>query len=369
MTSTQCEKDVAALFVNKGIERFAHEASQARRFHGETLGKGVDPEFSLGDFLQKVAAGNDRLIEKRYGAYCTKTALAESSGVAGGYAVPETLRYDLMADVAELAVFRPRCLVVPMSSATLELPIWDATTPTSRGVRPWWGGASFSWLSEAAALPESEGKFRQLSLRANTIGGTVLSSAPLLEDAAGLEAWLRRAFAGTLAWLEDWHALNGTGAGQMQGVINAGGSVAVTRTGSPINAADTQSLLSRLYSPMGMNALWLASRTILNSITAVTGWIPNGPLQLHGMPIRPTVLQPSAGTKGDVVLIDPTLYVLGDRGMLEVSTSPHASTSVFTQSQLMWRVSERIDGRMLLNSPITIPDGGTSTVSNAVVLN
>jgi HK97 family phage major capsid protein len=371
MTVSQCEKDVAALFINKGIERFAHEASQARRFHAETLGLDVDPEHSFGDYLQLVAAGNDHLIGKRYGEYCVKSALAESSGVTGGYLVPEVLRDDLMRDLSELAIFRPRATVVPMTSATLELPIWDITTATSKGVPPFWGGVSFSWLSEAAALPENEGKFRQLSLRANLIGGTVVTSAPLLEDGAGLEAWLRQAFARSLAWLEDWHAINGNGAGQPQGVIAAGGSVAVTRTGSPINAADTQSMLSRLYSPQPGNALWLASRTILDKLTAITGWIPNGQLQLHGVPIRPTVLQPAAGTKGDVILIDPSMYVIGDRGLLEISASPYASSSIFTQNQLMWRISERIDGRLILNQPITLPDGAgaPNTVSPVVALN
>jgi HK97 family phage major capsid protein len=115
----------------------------------------------------------------------------------------------------------------------------------------------------------------------------------------------------------------------------------------------------------------MASRTILNSITAITNWIPNGQLQLHGAPIRPTVLQPAAGTKGDVILIDPSLYVIGDRGLLEISASPHASASIFEQNQLMWRISERIDGQMLLNQPLTIPDGAGSpnTVSSVVALN
>jgi HK97 family phage major capsid protein len=369
MTAAQCEKDTAALFINKAVTRFAHEAGQARRFHAETLGPDVDPQHSFGDFLQLVAAGNDHLIGKRYGEYCVKSALAESSGTAGGYLVPEVLRDDLMRDLSELAIFRGRCTVVPMSSATLELPIWDITTATSKGIPPFWGGMSLSWLSEAAALPENEGKFRQLSLKANLIGGTVLSSTPLVEDAAGLEAWLRRAFARSLAWFEDYFAINGTGAGQMQGVIAASGSVSVTRTGSPINAADTQSMLSRLYSPQPGNALWLTSRTILNSLSAITNWIPNGQLQLHGMPIRPTVLQPAAGTKGDVILVDPALYVLGDRGMLEISASPYASASIFEQNQLMWRIAERIDGRLLVNQPISIPDGGSNTVSPVVVLN
>jgi HK97 family phage major capsid protein len=65
------------------------------------------------------------------------------------------------------------------------------------------------------------------------------------------------------------------------------------------------------------------------------------------------------------------MYVLGDRGTLEISASREAAVSIFEQNQVMWRIAERIDGKPLLNAAITIPDGAGSpnTVGFAVVLN
>ncbi len=74
---------------------------------------------------------------------------------------------------------------------------------------------------------------------------------------------------------------------------------------------------------------------------------------------------PALGTKGDVMLIDPSLYVIGDRMMLEITASEHAN---FVKNQMTWRFVQRVDGRPWLDNVITLQDG-TTTVSPFVVLN
>ena len=86
--------------------------------------------------------------------------------------------------------------------------------------------------------------------------------------------------------------------------------------------------------------------------------------KLLNLPINITEKLPPLGTTGDVVLADPSLYVIGDRMMLEVAASEHVN---FLKNQMTWRFVERIDGRPWLDGPITLQDG-TTKVSPFVVL-
>ena len=73
---------------------------------------------------------------------------------------------------------------------------------------------------------------------------------------------------------------------------------------------------------------------------------------------------PALGTRGDVILVDPSLYVIGDRMMLEVTPSEHVN---FLKNQMTWRVVERLDGQPWMDKYITLQDNST-TVSPFVVL-
>jgi HK97 family phage major capsid protein len=79
---------------------------------------------------------------------------------------------------------------------------------------------------------------------------------------------------------------------------------------------------------------------------------------------------PALGARGDLVLIDPGYYIIGDRGPnpggdLEVSVSDVPS---FLKNQPTLRVVKRVDGQPWLNGPITLADAATHA-SPFVVLN
>jgi HK97 family phage major capsid protein len=64
------------------------------------------------------------------------------------------------------------------------------------------------------------------------------------------------------------------------------------------------------------------------------------------------------------MLVDPQLYVIGDRMQIEIAASEHVN---FLKNQMTWRVVERVDGQPWLEKPITLQDA-SSTVSPFVVL-
>jgi HK97 family phage major capsid protein len=86
---------------------------------------------------------------------------------------------------------------------------------------------------------------------------------------------------------------------------------------------------------------------------------------LLGRPAIVTEKLPALGTKGDLMLLDPSLYVVGDRMQVEVAASEHVN---FLRNQMTWRVVERVDGQPWLEKAITLQDS-TTQVSPFVALN
>src|SRR5581483_5249270 len=105
----------------------------------------------------------------------------------------------------------------------------------------------------------------------------------------------------------------------------------------------------------------------LGQITAIAGWIPNGPLMLNGRPLVPTGQCAKLGKRGDLVLIDPTAYVIGDRLQCEVDYSSHEPTA-FLGNKSAFKEWSRVDGQPLFAAPITEAEGSTQT-SPYVILN
>jgi HK97 family phage major capsid protein len=378
--------------VTEALRKTGEAREGARRFKGAAF-RDQDPDYCFADWLLCVAraksqgrlhdpAGARRKLADVYKSETgvEKAALsAGGSGTTGGYTVPAALRDDLMRDVSEESFVRPGALVVPMTTATLDLPYPDVLTATgTAGMPPFFGGIQMNWQAEATSLQETaEPKFRQVQLRANELSGYALVSNPMMQDALGLDAWLRRLFARSVAWFEDYAFIRGTGVGQPLGVLNSGSALAVSRgTPTAIKLADLAAMLSDLLPHSYMHAVWLLSVTGMVQLVQLTGWGPNYPPSavedgdrsvgaLFSRPLYVTEKLPVLGTKGDCILFDPSLYVIGDRQALEVDVSEHVN---FLTNRATWRVLERVDGRPIFDQTIKLSDQAT-TVSPVVVLN
>jgi HK97 family phage major capsid protein len=155
--------------IQQTLKQVADAQTQARRLAVPALfgdGGSGDPRRCFGDFCLAVARDDRHYLEKHYGSkfneWRTKAALAESSGVTGGYTVPPEFYQQLMSLVAENAFIRPRAFVVPMAGATLQIPYLDITTAQSAGVSPFFGGVQMYWTAEAQTRTETEPQFKQM---------------------------------------------------------------------------------------------------------------------------------------------------------------------------------------------------------------
>lgn len=311
----------------------------------------------------------------------TKAAMAESSGgTVGGYLVPPDFNAKLMMAALEDAIMQPRAYIHPMTSLTAQLPYLDQTTPQAAGTTPFLGGVLASWAAEAQTRAESEPTFKMFELKAHELSFYAVASNNLLADSAiALDALLTQLFTGAVSWYPDYAFLRGDGVGKPLGILNAPATLSVTRNaGSSFKLVDAATMMGRLLKQSWKSAFWVMHQTVLPQLIQMVDagngvvWIDRNsgaanalPMTLLGLPVLFTEKVPPLGTKGDVMLIDASMYVIGDRQDTQIEVSPHVR---FLNNQMVWRVVKRVDGQPWLDSPITLADGSTG-VSPFIVLN
>jgi HK97 family phage major capsid protein len=348
-------------------------------YNGEAVGASEDGKWkSRGEFFQKVwEAGNNfgtdpRLLHTRN--------LGENFGDTGGFLVPEEFRPDLMEIPLEQSVIRPRAFTMPMGSNTLRIPTIRDTSHASNI----FGGVSASWGSEGEDVSSSTNQpaFGQVVLDAKKLTGYTVISNELVQDSAlAIETLLTRMFGQAISYQEDLAFIGGTGAGQPQGILNSECLITVAKETGQSATTILKENLDKMYSRMLPssigNAVWLAHNDTfpqLASLSQAVGtgggpvWVSNmvggPPNSIYGRPLIFTEKAQTLGTKGDLMLVDLSYYIIGDRQALTTSASPHVR---FTTQETVFMFSERLDGRMWLDSALT-PRNGSNTVSPAVAL-
>lgn len=335
-----------------------------------------------------------QVLEKYY--QVEKATMSTLSGQVGGYLLPTDYSDKLLFSVAEESFLYPRATVIPMFSGELEAPRIDAeTAPSALGASSMFGGMVFKWGFEQAP-PETEPKFRQGNFRAWDLLGYCTVSNQWLQDAGAVqrteesrrpeadpllkaEHYLIRLFGHAASWYAELAFLQGLGAAQQMplGIINAPGTLVVTRSGGgAIAIQDVSGMTSSLLPRSWSSAIWACSPTALAKVQTISQYFIN--IELGGMhdlkpkpagalstrPLFVTDKLPPVGVKGDLVLLDPRLYIIAELQQVVVDVSPD---NLFATNQTVYRVWLRMDGMPINSSTITLQDT-TTKVSPFVVL-
>ena len=385
--------------VSEALKQFATAQTKSRKNGTPAIfgneGEGDPKGKTFGDFLLAVARKDAKYLEAHYHStfneWQKKAAMADASGATGGYTVPPDFYAQLISIMEENTFIRQRAFVVPMASATLQVPYLDITTVQAAGTSPFFGGVQMNWTAEAQTRTETEPAFKQLELKANELSGYSVSSNILLQDAAfGLEKFLFQLFARALGWYEEYAFIQGNGVGKPQGMINANATIKVTRAGgantSTLALADVAKMFGKMLPSSQTKAIWITSPSVVNLLLTLADagnralflpeyyggfhqgpgskTAPQGFWTLLGLPVFISEKVPALGTDGDLTLVDPSLYVIGDRQQIEIAASEHVN---FLKNQMTWRVVERVDGQPWMDKAVTLQDGAT-TVSPFVIL-
>lgn len=299
-------------------------------------------------------------------------------GSDGGFLVPETLRSTLLQVAIEGSIVRSRATVVPMESLRVPFPAIDDSSHASSVM----GGLIGYWTEESAALTESQASFARVVLEAHKL--IVYSEVPnelIADSILSFEAFLNRAFPTAIQFFEDVGFLRGSGTGEPLGMLNANALVPVAKETGQAAATVVWENIVKMYSrmlPSSLgNAVWLANNDVFPQLATMslnvgTGgsaiWLNNGtqgpPMTILGRPVLFTEKLPTLGTVGDIMFVDESYYLVGDRMEMLMSSSPHYK---FANDQTAYRIINRVDGRPWVLSALT-PRNGTNTLSPYVAL-
>lgn len=347
----------------------------------ENTTRAKDRFSSLGEQLSAVLMAGlpNKHVDPRL--YNAASGLSETVPSDGGFLVQQDFSNELLEQVYATGILAPRCRRMQISGNANSMKI-NGVDETSRASTRY-GGIVGYWKDEAAQKTASKPKFRKIELNLKKLIGLCYATDELLADAVALEAFIRKAFASEFGFLLDDAIINGTGAGQPLGILNAGCLVSVTKeTGQKketIVAENVIKMYSRMFAPSLNNAVWLINQNTLPqlytmSLSVGTGgapiFMPAGGLSgspyntLLGRPVIPIEQAATLGTVGDIIFADLSGYILAEKGGIESAMSIHVK---FDYDESVFRFVMRVDGQPERASALT-PYKGSDTLSHFVAL-
>lgn len=303
-------------------------------------------------------------------------ALSGEVGSSGGFLLATQTEQQILTARAEASIIRPRARVVPMGSRVVPFPK-ISTSSGAAGKSGFFGGVQVYHGTDNTSMTASQPAFGEVELHARDIYGYCEVPNQLIRDSAvSLEAFLSGpgSFGGAVAWQEDWDFIRGDGVGKPLGMLNAACALSVTRNAATdFKLVDAVTMVSKMIMSGG-TPLWLINQSVIPKLFQMTNgtypvWIINAagsaPTSLLGYDIRFTEKLPALGTAGDVMLVDASMYLLGDRQQITMDVD---RSYKFQANATAFRAVESIDGLPWLDGAITLADGATS-VSPFVYLN
>jgi HK97 family phage major capsid protein len=292
---------------------------------------------SFGHFAAAVrsASRNGGAVDPRLIQNAPTTFGTEGVGEDGGFAVPPDFRTAITQAVMGEESLIARTDLLQSSSNTWTAPK-DETTPW-QGT----GGVQAFWENEAAQFNQSKLALEQLSIRLNKLTALVPVSSELLEDAPGLDSYLRRKAPEKMDFRVTDALISGTGAGQPLGILNSPSLVTVGKEGG--QTADTvvfeniNNMYSRMLARWRTSAVWLINQDIEPQLTGLNFpgdsrpvFMPPGGLSqspfgtILGRPIVPTEACSTLGDVGDIIFASMGQYLAIQKvGGIRAETSIH----------------------------------------------
>jgi len=339
---------------------------------------------NMAEFAQHVFHAETRRNQseqlKAWSAHCKASGMSEGVQADGGFLIPTEFRNDLLKDALGAAIIRPRATVIPMSSTTVKIPVVNESSRASSV----YGGVIIYRPAEAAQKTASAPVLGQIQLTLHKLVGLCYVTDELLEDSpVSLQPLLTTMFSEAIAFQEDEDFINGTGANEALGILNAPCLVSQAKesgqTATTIVTENIVKMWSRLKPRSAGNAVWLANPDTFPSLATLkldvgTGGSTVGLVQniagsagttLLGRPLILTEHCQTLGTEGDVLLCDWRQYLVGSKASgLQVASSIHLK---FDYDETAFRFVMRYDGQPWEISART-PKHGSNTLSSFVSL-
>ena len=315
----------------------------------------------------------------------------------GGFLVYPDFSQEILMLAHETGVLHTTTRHLPISEFTNAIKI-PAIDEQSRKDGYRWGGVQAFWENEAQALVGSKPTTALLELITKKLTGLYYATNEVLADARLLGSIVMQAFGEEFGFKLDAGVLEGTGSGQMLGIENSKAFLSITaETGQATQTVlkgNIDKMWARLWPPSRKNAIWVINQDIepqLQSLNATVGvggvpvFLPAGagvfgalaqtPIvnnvelsgyagTILGRPVLVMEQCQTLGTLGDIMLIDPTQYIMIDKGDLQAASSMHVR---FLTDEMTYRWIFRCDGAPWWKT-VVLPFHGTNSMSAFVGL-
>lgn len=337
-------------------------------------GSGFD---SFGHFAKAVTQGqtNQQLMN-----YCKSTGMNIAINADGGFLIPPEFSTALLTAMAQAGTLAPKCTNFAVNN-NLNLPFVNLTTQATS----WTGGCRIYKPAEGIAKTASLPQLAKAELHLHKLTAVVYTTDELLSDSPiALETFLTTMVSTEMALTKDEDVVNGSGAGEALGVMNAPCLVSIgietDQDADTIVTANVLKMWARLYNPSRSKAVWLISQDAMPQIATMTINVGTG-----GAPVfiadlknplgatllgRPIIWSPhcqTVGDKGDIILADFSQYITITKAgqAMQTATSIHLK---FLEDETIFRFVVRFDGQPWWASAVT-PKHGDNTVSPFLTLN
>lgn len=294
----------------------------------------------------------------------------------GGYLVPEGFIPQLRMTSPEADPMGSAVTTIPMATGSVSFPARVDKTHSSSVS----GGLRVYRRAEADTSASSRTEFEKIRIDATGLFGISYATEELIADSPiSFIALLEQGFRDEFQSVIVNERLNGTGVGQMTGILNSGCVVSVAKETSQVAKTIVYENIVNMYSRLwGKDrGIWLVNHDCLPQLMQMTQsvgtggvpvWqnsaIPGTPNTLIGLPVIMTEYTKTIGTVGDIILGNWSQYIQGVRSTLTGAESVHVR---FTTAERCFRFMMRIGGACWWRSALT-PKNSTTTLSPFVTL-
>lgn len=334
---------------------------------------------SMGHFAKAIMSGLTNEVLRNYYEEQKVSGMSEGISADGGFLIPEEFSLAILTAISTAGVIAPKCQNFPVNN-NLSLPFVNRTTEATS----WTGGVTIYKPHEGVIKTATAPKLAQCKLKLDKMTAVVYATDELIEDSPiALETFLTTMVSTEMALTKDEDIINGSGAGEALGVMNAPCLVSVGKeTGQAATTLVYENIAkmwSRLYNPSRARAAWFINQDCMEQISKLSIAVGTGgngvfvvnaatamPQSIFGAPIIWSPHCQTLGTTGDIILGDFSQYVtISKAGMgMKVNTSIHIK---FLEDETAFRFVVRFDGQPWWASSVN-PKHGTKTVSPFVAL-
>lgn len=305
------------------------------------------------------------------------TGSGTTIGSEGGFLVQEDYASEILrlAHSGSQIVSRVRKIPIGANSDGLTI---NVIAESSRATGSRWGGVQVYRKAQGAQGTASKPTLRQVKWSLKKLFGLWYATDELLADSTAMENIAQTAFSEEIAFVIEDEIINGDGASQMKGILNSQAMVTVAKesgqAAKTIEKENIDKMFSRCWAPSRMKAIWLYNQDIEPQLFSMTqdvgtggvpvylppgGTLANSPYgSLYGLPTIPVEHCQTLGTKGDLLLVDLTQYIMIEKGGVKADSSIHLR---FDYDETVFRWIVRNDGQTPWDQALTTAHGGAST--------